>query len=253
LTFIKSFNSETVIISRNNTIRIATLEGLLIHCGEFLAGNQPLYISVFVAGIIGSAAHCSLMCSPLVAAQMLEIKHNNRSGGTIIWYHAGRIATYMALGITATFAGRWIFGGALAEFSRIVLFAAGLIFLFSAISPKKTHRCCNSKQQRLIARLGRLLNYRMEYFMRGSLMGFMPCGMVFSVLLLVSTTGSIFISAGLMLLFGLCTIPALQAAGMAALSLNKRYPEFGAKLGRAAMAINGSALCAIALNTITIH
>ena len=53
----------------------------------------------------------------------------------------------------------------------------------------------------------------------GSIWGWLPCGLVYSVVVAALATGSPWRGAALMLAFGLGTLPALLAMGMAAVRM----------------------------------
>ncbi len=55
----------------------------------------------------------------------------------------------------------------------------------------------------------------------GTLWGWLPCGLVYSSLLWAASQGNALTSAGLMLLFGLGTLPALLLTGLAADQLRR--------------------------------
>jgi len=55
----------------------------------------------------------------------------------------------------------------------------------------------------------------------GLLWGWLPCGLVYSVLVAALATGSALEGGALMLAFGLGTLPALLAMGMAAVRLKR--------------------------------
>lgn len=213
-----------------------------------------MVISVMLAGIIGSASHCSVMCSPLVAAQMLELNDRKKPQSFILFYHAGRVLTYMILGALVLLAGRFVFGQQLAQLANLMMVAAGAVFIVSAILPKKTHRCCDSTKKSAMAKVVSLWpSLRGQYVLRGMLMGFMPCGLLVSALLMVGATNSVAAAMLMMFVFGLSTIPALQLAGFGVLSLGRRYPVWGVKLGRGIMVINGTVLCVLGLNVAGLH
>ena len=203
-----------------------------------------------LGGLFGSVGHCSVMCSPLVAAQMLRLDARGASTSYLWFYHAGRISIYMLLGVVAAVAGRLLFGGALAELSRTMVLAAGVVFLVSAFFPARTHRCCDSKRGGLMRRIERARWQPLQHYLRGVLMGFMPCGMLLSVLLLVSTLHQPAGAALVMLAFGLSTTPMLQLAGRLLLAAGRRHPQAGENIGRMAMGVNGMFLCGIGLNLV---
>jgi sulfite exporter TauE/SafE len=54
----------------------------------------------------------------------------------------------------------------------------------------------------------------------GLLMGFLPCGLIYGVLISAATSGSALKGAGMMLAFGCGTLPVLMAYGQAASALS---------------------------------
>lgn len=226
------------------------LDILLAQCGIFFTGYFPIAVSVFLAGLLGSITHCSVMCSPTVAAQMLDIEERKQAQWRMGYYHAGRLATYALLGAVAFTASQVIFGNGLSVFAPYMISLAGLLFFASALLPKQTHRCCSKRKTNLIDTLSRWFKGKAHYFLRGMLMGFMPCGMIVSVLLLVATSDHMLVAASLMLLFGLATIPALQISGFGMLAISRRYPTHSSTIRKTMMAANGFLLCGIGFGLI---
>lgn len=223
---------------------------LLVSCGQLLPADGSMWLAVLFAGLLGSLAHCSVMCSPAVMAQMLSVQQSGRKPAMMWFYHAGRISTYVFLGVVSALASALLFAGALDLVARMMLLLAGLTFVLSALIPRKTHSCCYASMGRLGRRTSALPFASLQLYARGFLMGFMPCGLVLSMLLMVAATAQPSQAGAMMLLFGVATLPVLQAAAFGALSLGKRFPLFGAKLMRAGMAINGVMCCAIGLNWV---
>lgn len=223
------------------------MEQFLAQCGNIFTAEYPLFFSALIAGLLGSVSHCSIMCSPTVAAHMLYAHNNNESQYNMVFYHLGKITTYIALGVGSLWVGQLIFSDTLNHLSGIMLIIAGVTFIVSALQPKKTHKCCDSKLQQVFPLINKLKSFSLQYFTRGMLMGFMPCGMLLSILLMVSTTNNVLYAIFVMLLFGLSTIPALQFSGFTLLFLGKKHPDFSKKFGRIIMVINGFALSGIGL------
>lgn len=230
-----------------------SMENFLIQCSNILPTEMPLLISVMLAGFIGSLTHCSVMCAPLTAAQMLTLHERKMPQNTIYYYHAGRISTYMLLGMAAVMVSHWIFSGALHLYTDTLLIVAGITFIISAVSPRKAHRCCSSKAQTTARLIHRLPFISLAYYLRGMLMGFMPCGMIVAVLLSVATLNHPINAAFVMLIFGITTVPILQLSGYGVLSLHQYYPTLSVKTGRSVMALNGLFLCGLGLNLVSVH
>lgn len=189
--------------------------------------------SAFVAGLL-SSGHCFGMCGGIVGAFSLG---NRGTAGTpgpgdrgriqgLVAYNAGRIVTYCLLGGVAGTFGATLAGALPPEMARrgarllAALFLLGL-GLYLAGRPELLQP---------FERLGGRLWRRIEPLSRrllaargpghalalGLVWGFLPCGMVYSMLVLASLGGSTIDGALVMLAFGLGTLPALFAAGLAA-------------------------------------
>ncbi|MCI5050225.1 MAG: sulfite exporter TauE/SafE family protein [Rickettsiales bacterium] len=229
------------------------MEWFLADCSAFFKGNTPVLLSLFLAGLIGSASHCSVMCSPLVAAQMLDIKKRKQSQSLMAFYHAGRLSTYMALGILVVAVSQFAFSSQMVTLSHIMMVCAGIIFVISAMKPRKTHACSAKTMPAWFAYVQTALPAALVYYLRGVLMGFMPCGMVIAALMMVATMPNMITAAIGMVLFGLATVPLMQLAGLGALSLSRYFPTITNNTGRAVMACNGLFLCSVGLNMVSVN
>lgn len=192
--------------------------------------------SAFVAGLL-SSGHCFGMCGGIVGAFSVGRPASATPGGVgsaggggrlsgLMAYNAGRILTYAALGALAGALGATVGGLLPPELARrgarlfAALFLVGL-GLFLAGRPQFLQP---------IERLGARLWRRIEPLSRGLLRargrghamalglvwGFLPCGMVYSMLAMASLAGGPGDGALVMLAFGAGTLPALFAAGLAA-------------------------------------
>ena len=240
------------------------MEILFAHCVSYISGEGAIWLSVLLAGLLGGASHCSMMCAPLVAAQKIE---GRGAGRRLLFYHAGRLTTYMALGVVAFSLAHLLFSGAMAPVSDAMLMLAGATFVMSAAFPKKTHGCSKSviarsgeaatrqshqAWQQIAAFASLTRNDKVISYFRGILLGFMPCGLVLSVLMLATTLAGPAQAAFALLLFGLATTPLLQLAGAGAGALYKLYPSSMAVIGRGVMACNGLILCGMGLHWVQI-
>ncbi len=226
------------------------MEALLAQCSVFLGQNFPPLLGLFLAGLVGSMVHCSVMCAPLAAAQMLDIEARKRSQSLMVFYHAGRLTSYAFLGVAAFLATRFFFSGQMVAVMRGMMMAAGIVFLVSALLPKKTHQCCPSRLQKMQRRIDGFSSLRLVYLLRGLMMGFMPCGMIVAAFLIVATFDHGWQAALGMVLFGVGTLPALHSIGFGALWLGRQRPSMAAGFGRVALGLNGIWLCAIGANLV---
>ena len=209
-------------------------------------------MTALLAGLVGSLSHCSVMCAPIVAAQMVALRTNKHPQYAMGYYHAGRISTYVGMGVAALYLSTWVFSGALQHYANILLIIAGMGFVVSAAKPSRTHHCTPSLPwvQRMLAPIR---SANVVHFLRGVLMGFMPCGMTLAMLILVATAPNAAVAASAMLLFGVATTPILHFVGLGSLQLSKRHPEFSSRAGRSVMALNGLFLCGLGLNLVRVY
>lgn len=195
--------------------------------------NTVAAASAFVAGLL-SAGHCFGMCGGIVGAFSIGGAGKGDGAGRsmrsrlpgLLAYNAGRILTYAALGALAGALGATVGGLLPPEVARrgarlfAALFLVGL-GLFLAGRPQFLQP---------IERLGARLWRRIEPLSRkllvargpgqaialGLVWGFLPCGLVYSMLAMASLAGGPGDGALVMLAFGAGTLPALFAAGLAA-------------------------------------
>jgi uncharacterized protein len=194
---------------------------------HLMAVSGPIsLLAALVAGAAGSV-HCLAMCGGLSGALGLRARRNGAAPGRVFVhsaaYQIGRIASY---GIAGALVGA--FGGVLQaafDFGRVALIArilAGLILIAAAIGVLFKWRPLG----RLELLGGRLWNHIAPLAravpadgLRGSLLlgmiwGWLPCGLVYSMLLVAALAGSALMGAATMVSFGVGTAPAVLAAGL---------------------------------------
>jgi len=115
--------------------------------------------------------------------------------------------------------------------SAAMMVMAGGLFLSSALLPNQH------------ALLG--LSPR-NGFLRGVLMSFMPCGLIYAALMMAATLSSPIAGMLAMWLFVLGTIPALLVASGGAMMLALKWQEAMRGIGRFGMAFNGLTLLVMA-------
>ena len=183
----------------------------------------------FSAGLAGSV-HCLGMCGGIVTA--LAITHRDSAAVRrflfSLLYHLGRIATYATLGLLVGYASqagmvtslkphlRWLFLAA-----NLFVVAIGLFTAFGvrAFGVNALDGSGIGLMQKLLSRVTE--NSSMSAAIpAGLLMGLIPCGLVYGVLISAATSGSTLKGGGMMLSFGLGTIPVLLAYGQVASALS---------------------------------
>lgn len=181
-------------------------------------------VTAFLAGLLG-AAHCVGMCGGIVAAMSLQ-GGRRQPFSFHLGYNAGRLASYVAAGALAGLIGSAAFLSerllpvqtALYVVAQIVLILMGLYLAGLNRAVLWLERAGGVLWNRLQPRLGRLLPIRdlRGALAAGALWGWLPCGLVYSVLVTALASGNAASGALLMLAFGLGTLPNLLAMGWAA-------------------------------------
>jgi hypothetical protein len=199
---------------------------------------EALALSAFLVGLLGGV-HCVAMCGGIVAALNLPARRPALSaarGGTIaadtvaqlplhVAYGTGRIASYTAagtiaggLGGVATLAGAVMpVQIALAVVANALVVLLG-VYLAGAGSGIARLEAIGGALWRRVAPIGRRFlpaDTPVRAIGAGAVWGWLPCGLVYSVLALALVSGDAARGATVMLAFGLGTMPNLVLAGLA--------------------------------------
>ncbi|SKA09604.1 hypothetical protein SAMN02745126_03474 [Enhydrobacter aerosaccus] len=209
------------------------------HDGLVSLTAQPagLSISLFLAGLAGSALHCVGMCGPFVLGQVAaDVERigtgygewRRLAGAALLPYHLGRVTTYTGLGalaggVTALFASTAAFG----LLSGLLLVGGAALMLAQAVGLATTVATpATGLLTRLASGLSTSANPISRYAL-GVVLGFLPCGMIYGALGAAAGTGSAWLGAAAMAGFALGTIPALVMVGWGGLFVRRRLREVG--------------------------
>jgi len=183
----------------------------------------------FSAGLVGSG-HCLGMCGGIVTALALSHRDSAAAGRLVfnLLYHAGRICTYSTLGLLAGLAAQAGMVDELRPLVRWLFLAANLfvaaIGIFTALGVRSLGISAldGTGWGFLKGQLSRLSasGSALAAFPTGLLMGLLPCGLVYGVLISAATSGSSLKGGGMMLAFGCGTLPVLLAYGQVASTLS---------------------------------
>lgn len=182
----------------------------------------------FMAGLAGSG-HCLGMCGGILAA--LAVASPDVSVGqrfrVNLAYHIGRITTYTLLGLLAGAASQaalfstlkahlyWLFVAA-----NLMVITIGLATAFGIrrLSLAALDGAGWGFMSRVLGTASGQATMR-AFLAAGLVMGLLPCGLVYGVLIAAATGGSWLLGGGMMLAFGLGTLPVLLAYGQLATAL----------------------------------
>lgn len=181
------------------------------------------YLAVFLIGLLGGV-HCVGMCGGIVTALSVPSGNPWRDFGRQFAYSAGRISTYALMGclVGALGSASLLFNQilpvqiSLYVLANVMLVGMGL-YLTGITSGLDWMERLGQRLWPRIRQLGKpFLPVRRWYqaLPVGFVWGFLPCGMTYAVLSLALVSGSALKGAGLMLAFGVGTLPNLLLAGM---------------------------------------
>lgn len=184
------------------------------------------YIAVFLIGLLGGT-HCIGMCGGIVSA--LTVRQPNAAARDNLLplhlaYNVGRVSSYTlagglvgSIGSVGLLLNDWLpVQMALYVLANLMLVGLGLYLTGVSQALSFTERIGQKLWARIQPLTSRYLPARKvsQALPLGMLWGFLPCGMVYSVLATALVSGSAARGAGLMLAFGLGTLPNLLLAGM---------------------------------------
>ena len=218
---------------------------------ELLLSNLAL---AFVTGLISSFGHCLGMCGGIVAiysarqpAKPAGIGHETEPGRTHRQFpavHLGRITTYTFFGALIGLAGSLLdqasgMLGWQGAFSILVGIAMLLVSLslMGILPPIEMALASLTRGNSPMTRMRGLFGKHsfLSTLTLGILWGFLPCGLVFAMLVLAARTQTVWGGALTMLAFGLGTVPTLLGFGLAA---NLLSPKLRGRLQTFAAAVD---------------
>jgi uncharacterized protein len=176
--------------------------------------------AAFLTGLLGGA-HCAAMCGGIVGAVCRAAPGEKMPWARAAAYNAGRIVSYSFAGALVGAvgeAGLGLRGGP--SFQHVILFASGAMLLLLAL-----YVAGAAPLVRQVERAGAVVWRTIQPYSRhflpaatvpralglGLLWGWLPCGMVYAVLLTAAATGNALHGALVMATFGIATLPNLLA------------------------------------------
>ncbi|AUH50425.1 hypothetical protein CXB49_06195 [Chromobacterium sp. ATCC 53434] len=185
---------------------------------------------LLVAGLLGGG-HCVGMCGGIVAALTLHHPAGAARWRVLAGYNLGRIASYTMIGallggLAATglsLASTHSWQLMLAALADLMLVAMGLYLAGLGQAVVALEKLGRPLWRRLQPLLGRLLPVRSIAGAAavGAVWGWLPCGLVYSASISALASGSAWHGAGMMLAFGLGTLPNLLLMGVFADGLRR--------------------------------
>ncbi len=187
---------------------------------EFSTSVAP-YLAAFMIGFLGGG-HCIGMCGGVMAALSFAIPADQpvKRWRILLSYNIGRIFSYVLIGALAGGIGFQLSSGHGLSVLRVV---AGILLIAMGLYLANWWRGLSYLERlggvlwRRLQPLGKSLmpvNNSRSALLLGMLWGWLPCGLVYTALAYGLARASVTESAGVMLAFGLGTLPAVLASGV---------------------------------------
>jgi hypothetical protein len=200
--------------------------------------SHSQYLAAFLVGLFGGV-HCVGMCGGIVGALTFSLPNAKRESlgslaPMLLAYNTGRVSGYVLAGALMGGLGAaflavlspdsvLLFNRILQVFAALFMIALGLYLAEVWYGVAKVEQIGRTLW-RHVEPLGRRfmpVNSPVKAFPLGFVWGWLPCGLVYSVLAWAFAAGSVLDGALLMLAFGAGTLPALLLMGAAAATLTR--------------------------------
>lgn len=170
----------------------------------------------FLFGLTGSI-HCLGMCGPLSSFFMMGAA---RSKGCLLFYHGGRLLSYVLLGLVG-----WVVGLSLTSFLPVWFFLPliGGMFLVSIFKKEEIFSFFFKIQQKYFQQI-HSFSPQKKALMLGLFTPLLPCGMLYSALVAVLVAPTVLLAILWMIVFFLGTFPLLFAGQMGLQILQRHLP-----------------------------
>lgn len=191
--------------------------------------NEALLSSLAAAALLAGTGglHCAAMCGGIASALTFSIPSDKRQGKKLwawqLLYGSGRVGTYMLLGLGAGALGDGLLRHLSSQHFHWPALLSAAIMLLLALqllgksSPLMHLEKVGSHVWRRIQPLLKGLmpvDHPIKALALGGLWGFMPCGLLYSALMLAAGTANPLAGALTMFVFGIITIPPVASAGV---------------------------------------
>lgn len=190
-----------------------------------MLSTKTFLLFYFTTGLTVGFGHCIGMCGPIVIALNINMRGKRMFFAQSL-YHYGRITTYAIvggfMGATGSFT---MVASHIESIQKIAMMVSGLLIVIMGLGILGVVTWGHAVVERfnfgkLISKAFRVLSgiqSTMAYYPLGLLFGLLPCGPVYAALLGAARLGmeasnmyqGIFSGIGLMVAFGLGTVPAL--------------------------------------------
>ena len=226
--------------------------------------SELSFLVPFSLGLF-STLHCLAMCGGIITALsmgLIAAPSGNTGYALVFNYNLGRIISYSIAGVMAGTAGM-LFTQLTPEGSghRILQIIAGLFLVMLGLHiggwfPQfKKIEHISARAWQLLQPVGRLfipVDHWFKALIVGSIWGWLPCGLVYSVLLWTVASADPIIGGSYMFAFGLGTLPGMVAAGILGERMRSILQKNRIKKV-AGILILGYGVWSVFVNPVTLH
>jgi len=180
------------------------------------------YLQIFLIGLLGGM-HCIGMCGGFVAMYSLKKPEERASFPYHALYNAGRITTYSLLGGAVGVLGSFLDQAAqLRGIQSSVLLFAGIVMVLMGLNIAglfgrgvliDQSDITKSSVFRSALRTVINMNSVWALFLLGLLLGLLPCGLLYPVLIMAGASGGFLPGVLTMVVFGIGTVPVMMGFG----------------------------------------
>ena len=186
-----------------------------------MSESVVVYLIAFSLGLLGSA-HCIGMCGGIMGALSFAVSAQAKFQrlALLLLYNLGRLSIYGLMGLLVGFLGS-LFNKEL----NVLRVVAGVLLIAMGLYLTNWWRGLV-----FLEKLGAILWRHIQPYSRyllpvrawwqalllGVMWGWLPCGLIYSTLTYAASQGQPSVAAGVMLVFGLGTMPALMTGSLVA-------------------------------------
>jgi len=238
----------------------------LAHCKAVAIDHGPLLLSMFLAGLVGSASHCAAMCGPFVLAQTGETMAGLKvgsgelrrlAGAALLPYHTGRAFTYILLAVLLSLPLQLMSQSPQLRFiPAVALLLGALLFLLLGFRGLRGTLESGVLGGGVGSRLGRIAKplFAKPWGWRGvglgMVLGFLPCGLLYAAVGAAAATSDPLAAAISMAAFTLGTFPMLWLVGYLGGWAQRRWSRLARPVLPVIALINAIVLGSMAWNWI---
>lgn len=214
-----------------------------------LAETGMGYGMLFIIGLITSV-HCVAMCGGIGLSQSILKKGDEKTLKNPLAYNLGRVCSYTLIGLVLGAVGGLLGGNmglAVPYYVQgIIKLIAGVFMVIAGINMLGIFPWFRKLSLHMPAGVAKLIGAKNVSdrgpFVIGLLNGFMPCGPLQAMWLVVLASGSLFAGALSMFMFSLGTVPLMLGLGSFVSLLGKKFTGQVMRVGAVLVVVMGLAM-----------